>query len=125
MTTNTRWVFPVLALLLALTPPARAADVPTISGPVSGGTHGRPFTSSLADLAASGYVEEEYFIAGTATSYGAGKSFESDGLWSVAPAGSQPFKTRILVRRPKNPARFNGTVVLEWQNVSGGFDVDA
>jgi hypothetical protein len=125
MTTKSRFVFPILLLLL-LTSSARAADnVPIVSGPVSGGTHGRPFTASLADLAASGYVEDEYFIAGTATSYRAGKVLDSDGAWSVVPAGSQPYKTRLLVRRPKNPAHFNGTVVVEWQNVSGGFDVDA
>jgi hypothetical protein len=125
MITKSRFVFPILLLLL-LTSSARAADnVPIVSGPVSGGTHGRPFTASLADLAASGYVEDEYFIAGTATSYRAGKVLDSDGAWSVVPAGSQPYKTRLLVRRPKNPAHFNGTVVVEWQNVSGGFDVDA
>lgn len=125
MTTKSRFVFPIL-VLFSLTPAAWAAvDAPTVSGPVSGGTHGRPFTASLADLTASGYVEDEYFIAGTATSYGSGKPLDSDGAWSVVPSGTQPYKTRLLVRRPKNPARFNGTVVVEWQNVSGGFDVDA
>jgi hypothetical protein len=119
-----RWASLACALVASLSS-ARAAEMPTVSGPVSGGTHGRPFTSSLADLAGPGYVEEEYFIAGIATSYGAAKPLGSDGAWSVMPAGSQPYKTRILVRRPKDPARFNGTVVLEWQNVSGGFDVDA
>src|SRR5205823_3716775 len=31
-------------------------------------------------------------------------------------------KTRILVERPTSPSRFNGTVVVEWLNVSGGLD---
>lgn len=115
----------LICALLAPAIAARGGDVPTVSGPVSGGAHGRPFGTSLADLAAPGYVEEEYFIAGTATTYGAAKPLGSDGAWSVMPAASQPYRTRILVRRPKDPARFNGTVVLEWQNVSGGFDVDA
>ena len=35
------------------------------------------------------------------------------------------YKTRIVVRRPRLRARFNGTVILEWQNVSAGFDIDA
>src|SRR5262249_49108001 len=35
---------------------------------------------------------------------------------------THPFKTRIVVRRPAMPARFNGTVVVEWTNVSEGFD---
>ncbi len=33
-----------------------------------------------------------------------------------------PYKTRIVVRRPTDPADFNGTVVVEWLNVSGGLD---
>src|SRR5262249_40010641 len=36
--------------------------------------------------------------------------------------GSHPFKTRLVVRRPASAARFNGTVVVEWTNVSEGFD---
>src|SRR3546814_4557470 len=28
----------------------------------------------------------------------------------------------MLVYRPTDPARFNGTVILEWLNVSGGVD---
>jgi hypothetical protein len=35
---------------------------------------------------------------------------------------THPFKTRIVVRRPTSAARFNGTVVVEWTNVSEGFD---
>jgi len=121
-----RGFFVLFVLLLTLTPAAaRAADAPVVSGPVSGGTHGRPFTSSFADLAGSGYIEEEYFVAGAATVYGARGPLGSDGLWSAVPAGSQPYKTRLLVRRPKDSERFNGTVVLEWLNVSGGFDIDA
>ena len=111
--------------LMPLAAKALSPTAPTISGPVTGGAHGRPFTASLADLAASGYVEEEYFLTGAAVAYGSAQPLGSDGVWTVAPAGSQPYKTRILVRRPKDPAKFNGTVVAEWQNVSGGFDVDA
>ena len=103
----------LVCALLAPAIAAKAVDVPTISGPVTGGAHGRPFGASLADLTAPAYVEEEYFIAGTATSYDAAKPLGSDGFWSVMPSGTQPYKTRILVRRPKDPKRFNGTVVLE------------
>ena len=35
---------------------------------------------------------------------------------------THPFKTRIVVRRPTSAARFNGTVIVEWTNVSEGFD---
>ena len=32
------------------------------------------------------------------------------------------FKTRLLVYRPTNPKKFNGTVIVEWLNVSAGLD---
>ena len=35
-----------------------------------------------------------------------------------------PYQTRILVRRPTQPNRFNGTVVLEVLNPTAGFDGD-
>lgn len=33
-----------------------------------------------------------------------------------------PYKTRMVVRRPLDPKRFNGSVVIEWLNVTDGFD---
>ena len=33
-----------------------------------------------------------------------------------------PYKTRITVRRPVDPAKFNGTVLVEWFNVTDNFD---
>ena len=38
------------------------------------------------------------------------------------PADTADYKTRILVDRPTKPKKFNGTVVVEWLNVSGGVD---
>ncbi len=77
-----------------------------ITGPISG-THflGQPMSY---DLAALGYSNEEYFLAGTARSY-------------TTPQQAA-FRTRAVVRRPLDAARFNGTVVVEWFNVSGGLD---
>ncbi len=100
---------------------------PAVSGPISGGDRGRPFTSATFDLSAFSYIEEEYFIEGEATIYGPAPAttFGSDGAWNVVPADAVPYTTRILVRRPATPNRFNGSVVVEWQNVSGGFDIDA
>jgi len=95
---------------------------PTIEGPVTGGK-GTPFIASTGfDLAEVGYQEEEFFISGTATSYAPVGKLNSDGRWQVAPASSAPYKTRILVYRPIDARRFNGTVVVEWNNVSGGLD---
>ena len=35
-----------------------------------------------------------------------------------------PYTTRVLVRYPTNPAKFNGTVVFEWLNDTTGGDQD-
>src|SRR5262249_45170901 len=95
------------------------AAPPTITGPIAG----PPFIPSTSfDLTAEGYVEEEFFVEGTATAYTSAGVLGSDGRWPATPAATAPYKTRIVVRRPANPRRFNGTVVVEWLNVSGGLD---
>src|SRR5262249_42210722 len=47
----------------------------------------------------------------------------ADGMWHAKPAGTAAYTTRVLVRRPTNPAKFNGVVLVEWLNVSIGADV--
>jgi len=37
--------------------------------------------------------------------------------------GDHPYRTRFIVRRP-TPGDFNGSVVIEWLNVTGGTDKD-
>jgi Alpha/beta hydrolase domain len=73
-------------------------------------------------LKTAGYQQREYFASGTAYSYQATGPENDAGTWKVAPAASARYRTRIVVRTPTNPARFNGTVVVEWLNVSGGGD---
>jgi Alpha/beta hydrolase domain len=95
------------------------STVATCSGPVPG----TPVSTLGAfDLGRLGYLVQEWFLAGTATSWRAAGPIGDDGRWSVDVAGSAPFETRLLVCRPANPRRFNGTVVVEWLNVSGGGD---
>jgi hypothetical protein len=36
-----------------------------------------------------------------------------------------PYRTRLVVRRPANAGQFSGTVLVEWQNVTAGYDLDA
>jgi hypothetical protein len=95
-----------------------------VTGPVTGGVHGFPGTATATDLTAHGYVEEEYFVSGVATAYEKAGPWGVDGTWPVADASTAPYTTRILVRRPADPKRFNGTVLVEWLNVSGNADVD-
>lgn len=105
-------------------PPARGAGVahPVLEGPVTGGS-GVPFVAStLFDLAQVGYMQEEYFVSGTATAYTSNGALGTDGMWLAEPAATAEYKTRIVVYRPIDPKKFNGTVVVEWLNVSGGLD---
>jgi hypothetical protein len=77
-----------------------------VSGPIPGATFlARPLSY---DIAALGYSSEEFFLEGTARSY--------------APPGEAPYRTRVVVRRPLDRGRFNGSVIVEWHNVSGGLD---
>jgi alpha/beta hydrolase family protein len=74
------------------------------------------------DLAVFGYEETEYRIDGTATSYELEGERGLDGRWETTPGAEAPFRTRFVVRRPRDPERFSGTVVVEWHNVSAGMD---
>jgi hypothetical protein len=94
-----------------------------VIGPVTGGRHNRPFGATTVDLAKLGYVEEEYFVEGTATRNRPLGELAQDGRWSIEPTEKVPFRTRALVRRPRDPERFNGTVVVEWNNVSMGCEI--
>jgi Alpha/beta hydrolase domain len=91
----------------------------TLSGPVTTGTIVEPLSGVGTNLAASGYEEQEYFASGTAHAFKA-TSDPSSGHMTIAPTTSAPYETRIIVRRPSSPKKFNGTVIVEWLNVSAG-----
>lgn len=74
------------------------------------------------DLGALGYSSAEFFVRGVATSYKLLGPATADGRWKAAPDASAAYATRLVVLRPSDPAKFNGTVVVEWLNVSGGAD---
>jgi hypothetical protein len=101
----------VALLTLALAAPAGAqVPNPAVEGPIQGGMKGYPRNASLFDLQAERYTEREFFYGGTAK--------------SLARGVSAPYKSRMLVRLPQDPAKFNGTVVVEWLNVTGGTDLE-
>jgi Alpha/beta hydrolase domain len=101
---------------------AAATDV-VVTGPISGGAHGWPFGAAVRDLVREGYVEEEYFFEGDAQRYRPTGELGVDGRSDAEPTTTGSFKTRALVRRPADPARFNGTVIVEWNNVSAGCEI--
>jgi hypothetical protein len=103
--------------------------------PAASGQHGFPYdavprTPVIAgapaiNLAALGYVEREFTMSGTAKVYGQSGLWLSNGRWNTSVAQSAvPYTTRLLVRYPTNPAKFNGTVVFEWLNDTTGGDQD-
>lgn len=114
-----------VALAFTATPVLGQVPNPTVTGPIpQNAPPGDPshdytfFTSEIVD--AFGYVEEEFFLEGTANVYDTPPLTTGTILSS-----DHPYKTRIVVRRPVKAQRFNGTVILEWQNVTAGYDIDA
>jgi hypothetical protein len=96
-----------------------AAASPTVTGPVGGGTPAEVMFSTNFNLATVGYQEKEFFVSGTATSYKPASPLTANGKWTVTPDATAPYTTRVVVRRPVNPKKFNGTVIVEWLNVTG------
>lgn len=117
-----------IASLCFQTTAAAAVANPTVTGPVPSsappGSASRdyPWMSTMHNLAAVGYVEEEFFIEGTASRFNTAVPIGTNG--TLVDSG-HPYRTRILVRRPVSPWKFNGTVLAEWQNVTAGYDLDA
>jgi alpha/beta hydrolase family protein len=112
----------MLVVTASATMAAAVVPSPTVEGPITGGS-GTPFVAATSfDLAQVGYMQQEYFISGTASAYTSTDTFKSDGKWTAAPASSAPYKTRILVYLPTKPNKFKGTVVVEWLNVTAGLD---
>ena len=83
---------------------AAAPPVPTISAAISGPglMYPNPAISIVPDapkVEDFPYVTEEFFVSGTAK--------------------DAPYTTRIIVRRPKDPASFSGVVVSEALHAGG------
>jgi len=74
------------------------------------------------DLGLVGYEQSEFFLSGTARSFTSETELTSDGRWAAVPADEADYTTRMLVIKPSDAAAFNGTVVVEWFNVTGGLD---
>jgi Alpha/beta hydrolase domain len=121
-------VIPVLLASSASAGPAAVADTATpdasltVSGPVTGGKGAPTLAATTFDPTSLGYVESEYFASGTANAYTSASPLTADGKWRAEPAATAPYETRIVVFRPQDATKFNGTVVVEWLNVSAGSD---
>jgi hypothetical protein len=135
----------LVASMLVMTPGAAAAPArPSASGgapptlreiPPGSGSHGYPYDAvptmasfpgaPTINLASYGYAEREFKMSGTTNTYRQSGFWGPDGRWGVSVAQSNvPYTTRLLVRYPTNPRKFNGTVVVEWLNDTTGGDQD-
>ena len=115
---------------------ATSAALPQVTPiPKKAGTHGYPYDAvprkptvpgaPYIDLKALGYVEREFQMSGVSNIYSQAGFWGSNGVWPVSVSQSNvPYTTRLLVRYPTNPAKFNGTVVFEWLNDTTGGDQD-
>ena len=117
---SARILLTLCAIAVASAAPA-AVPNPTVEGPITS-PGGAFLQSTTIDLASLGYRQAEYFLSGTASAYTSDTPRGADGLWTVTPAATAAYKTRIVVYRPARKKSFNGTVVVEWLNVSAGLD---
>jgi hypothetical protein len=112
-----------------------AVPNPTITGPIPSPaapgdpSHNYPFLSTNLFPVGSGYVEQEFFMEGTANRYSTVCSTtlcpvsSSTAPVTVISTGT-PYKIRMVVRRPANPINFNGHVIVEWFNVTAQYELD-
>ena len=93
---------------------------PEILGPITGSRP--PWGIPRVDPAAFGYTVEEYQLRGVAACYQRVTDHPA-ALIEVEELSTAPYCTRLLVMQPEDPTRFNHTVLLNWQNVSAGFEM--
>jgi hypothetical protein len=107
-----------------------AVAAPVVTGPVASTPTSFPFIAdgfSVQPPVPAGYEEQEFFVSGTARIY----EYTATGIRVVTPCPAAvktgcaqvPYTTRMLVKRPIDPRRFSGTVVVEPLNPSAGFDL--
>jgi hypothetical protein len=95
----------------------------TTVGPAVAGTHS--LFSVAFDLSTVGYTAAEHFVSGDAVRFRDASPRTPDGRWLVEPGDTAPFTTRVVVHRPEPASNANGTVLVEWLNVTGGLDIPA
>jgi hypothetical protein len=99
-----------------------AVPLPDVSGPIPVTADSYPLMASnklqaVVDLPKAGYVEEEFFVSGRANVY----DWAAEGGLAVKTPNA-PYVTRIMLRRPADPRRFSGNVIVEIGNVGRGYD---
>jgi alpha/beta hydrolase family protein len=120
----------LLGLVVGFDRANAAVPNPIVTGPIPAlaapgdPSHNYPFFSTTVDLPKVGYIEQEFFFGGTANTYNVDPQVPSKQTAIITSSGN-PYRTRMVVRRPVSAGNFNGTVVMEWQNVTAGYEPDA
>ncbi|MDF2522687.1 MAG: hypothetical protein K0R31_328 [Clostridiales bacterium] len=70
------------------------------------------------DLKANGYVEEEYFLSGTANIY----DWKNTSQAAIIQTPNAPYKANITIIRPADMTKFSGNVLVEVGNATAGYD---
>src|SRR3984957_18645816 len=112
----------VLATGLSAALWAQPVSLPKSTGSIPVAADSVPFMAAgnnlePTDLSKFGYVEEEFILSGNANVY----DWAAEGTVNVK-TPNVPYANRILVRRPANPARFSGTVIVEVTNAARRYD---
>ena len=99
-------------------------NIPSVEGPIEVTENSHPFCAmkysrTPLDVAEYGYVEEEYFLSGLANIY---DTDEKDR--AIVLKSNVPYKTRILVRRPKDKEKYSGRVYVDIMNATQGYDIE-
>src|SRR5687767_14315298 len=101
-----QWSCVALLLVCVAAAPAAGQTVtlPAVTGPIPVTADSYPLMASnklqvVVDLPKAGYVEEEFFVSGTANVY----DWAGDGSVLVKTPNA-PYTTRIMLRRPADPA---------------------
>jgi hypothetical protein len=105
------------AVLSACAQQSVESDLPVVITAPSVGT---PMSATSMSMADYGYQESEFFLKGEANRYRIVDKMQDAELIDEG----NPYTTRVLVRRPTDAAKFNGTVIVEWLNVTLDQDVD-
>ena len=116
-------VIPATLLATLAAAHAEQPTLPRIEGPIAETAASHAFLSSAhlkqpVNLSKYGYVEEEYSISGDARVFG-----WPDGTTPPPTLATGHYTTRILVRRPKDDSKFNGTAIVEPMNPSSPVDL--
>ncbi len=126
MTTHGRHLLQMAATaVLACISITCLATVPQAAVTAGPDTPGYGDRADVDNLAQFGFTEREYAISGLARKFKGVGTLGSDGKWAASVVSSNtPYNTMMIVRRPTDPARFNGIVIVEWLNVSTGYPLD-